>query len=303
MKRHFWLFAIGVALPGCERSDDGLAEAGPLPTELVEEIIIDAPEPPPSPDLDVAAVSDDGVVFRFAAPSEAAAILTADDEYTAQTQAIENGIRAADPAVTRFDQVKPGYAADVLPWPDVMKAQLITAIEASMPTIDQIDQNLPREILLVLTGDRVEGGLPHTRANAIIFAGGEIEAPDRSAQSLFLHELHHVMSRANQDLHDDYFALIGFEPCALEVPESLHALRLTNPDAPTNRHYVPVAQEGADGVVPYLYATGPYDPEVGGTLSQFFGFGLLPVRLGRGQGLARRVCYASPCVLPVEFAL
>lgn len=231
-----------------------------------------APNPP-------VAVSDDGVAFRFATGEEAIAVLTADDEYTAEMQPREAGIRGRDAAITQFSAVKPLYAADVLPWTDDEKAALTVAIEELMPRLNTIDQNLPQTVLMVKTGTVVEGGLPHTRSNAIIFAGGGIPSGG-NLKALFLHELHHVMTRANTDLHDAYYKLIGFEPCVLKEPAPLRAVRLSNPDAATYFHYAPVDTPGGDGVIPYLFANRPYDGE--GTLSNYFGFGLLPVSESNG---------------------
>lgn len=230
-------------------------------------------------DLAFAASTDDGVAFVFAAPAQGAAVLTADDRYTAQMQAREARIRAQDASVTQFDGVKPLYAADVQEWTTEEMEALKAAITGVMDKLDGIDALLPEEVLLVKTGTVVEGGLPHTRANAIIFAGGTIPEGD-SLQGLFLHELHHVLSRANRELHDEYFALIGFLPCRFEEPASLRETRLSNPDAPTYDHYVPAEVEGADGVTPYLFASRDYDGE--GRLPAYFGFGLLPLEVENG---------------------
>lgn len=228
---------------------------------------------------DVAAATDDGVTFVFASQEQGAAVLTAQDEYTAELQKREIAIRAGDAEADRFADIVPLYADDVQPWTDEEKDMLRDAIDALLPTVNSIDQHLPERVLLVKTGSVVEGGLPHTRGNGIIFAGGGIPSGG-PLKALFLHELHHVMTRANPQLTDDYFALIGFEPCRFEEPGSLRPVRLSNPDAPTYRHYAPASGEGRDGVIPYLFASRPFDGE--GRLPAYFGFGLMPVSVADG---------------------
>lgn len=220
-----------------------------------------------------------GVVFRFAGLDDGAAVLTREDLYTAQIQAREAGIRAQDANVTTFEGMRAPYAGDVLEWTDAEREALTEAMLSVVDKVSLIDSLLPEEVLLVKTGSVVEGGLPHTRSNAIIFAGGGIPSGDQLTQ-LFLHELHHVLSRANEDLHDDYFSLIGFVPCAFEEPDGLRSPRLSNPDAPVYLHYSPAELPGADGVIPFLHATRDYDGE--GVLPNYFGFGLVPVTFADG---------------------
>ncbi|MEE4208348.1 MAG: hypothetical protein V2I43_03670 [Parvularcula sp.] len=228
---------------------------------------------------DVAAITDDGVVIRFMEGEEAFSILTAEDSYRTNLQPREIAIRAQAEGGEQGD-VDALYRADIKTWSEEEMVAVTEAIEAVSAKLDMIDANLPSDVLMIRTGTDVEGGLPHTRGNAIVFAGGLPEG--ESLQALFLHELHHVMSRANEDRHDDYFALIGFEPCEFEEPEGLRTARLTNPDAPTYDHYASVMVENADGVIPFLHAARPYDDETGGRLPNYFGFGLLPVTVTDG---------------------
>ena len=229
---------------------------------------------PVIPEAALAATTDDGVAFFFGTTSQGADVLTAQDEYTRELQAREISVRAQDASVTSFDGLKPTYAGDVLPWTAQEKEELREAILAVMDKVNLIDQHLPPTVMLTKTGSLVEGGLPHTRSNMIVFAGGDLPKGG-SLKSLFLHELHHVMTRANPDLHDEYYNVIGFEPCDFEEPEALRRIRLSNPDAPAYNHVAPVEVGVANGVIPYLYATRDYDGS--GSLGEYFGFGLLPV--------------------------
>jgi len=106
---------------------------------------------------------------------------------------------------------------------------------------------------------------------------------EKELTKLFLHELHHVLTRANQDKMDAYFALIGFKPCAFVEPAKMREMRLTNPDAPEYGHYAPVSVQGTDGLIPYLSVTGAYNPDIGGSLGSHMDFGLLRVSVKDGR--------------------
>jgi hypothetical protein len=249
----------------------------PEETQMVEDAV-------PGDDLmqeDIAAITDDGVVLRFIDGEEAAGILSAEDAYAERLEARETAIRARSGEGDRaaMDAL---YREDVQSWTEAEIAAIEEAIASVSAKLDAIDMNLPSEVLMMRTGTIVEGGLPHTRDNAIVFAGEGLPEGE-SLKRLFLHELHHVLSRANQDRHDEYFALIGFRPCEFDEPESLRKIRLTNPDAPGYDHYASVMVENADGVIPFLYTSRPYSEENQGPLPAFFGFGLIPVTVEDGM--------------------
>ncbi|MEO1658450.1 MAG: hypothetical protein AAFR65_12075 [Pseudomonadota bacterium] len=299
MDRAIWLLGLAVVAAACSEQAP-VAEDLPITPEPAEkedlyEFTDDSTFEPIGPasegddqTSDVAAISDDGVVFRFVGPFEGGAALVEEDDFTANLQPREIALRTQSLEGASFDHMVPLYKDDVFAWPADQKAALAAVIEESLPVINQIDQHLPDEVLLILTGAVVEGGLPHTRRQSIIFAGGGFPVPGvddpggEMLQALFLHELHHVLSRANSDQHDAYYRLIGFMPCALEEPEGLRAVRLTNPDAPTYAHYAPVPVEGADGVVPFLHTAHSFTKEVPSRLGDVFSFGLIPVRYANG---------------------
>lgn len=235
----------------------------------------------------------DANFYRFATKIEAAAIITRDDEHFAEIQAIEIGIRNRDAQKTSLSDLKASYADAILPWTEEEKAALRSAISELEPKLRSYARFLPDYVLMAKIPQDIEGGLSHTRSNLILFGEDPIKQyfatlktePEQAKyefQSLFLHELHHVLSRHNVDRHDAYFGLIGFDPCTFEEPPGLRLTRLTNPDAPSYYHYAPLAVEGGDGVIPYLQIAGPYSEERKGTLGNYFQFGFLPVTVTDG---------------------
>ena len=242
--------------------------------------------------------------FRFASKEEAAAILTADDDFLTRLRPAEISVRLMSEETTSLSALKAQYAAGTLAWNDQERSFLSQAVEAFRPAFEKYAPLAPAEILFIKGDDLIDGGLPHTRANAIFFSESflrglmESEKKDEEAAYFLLHEYFHVVSREQEARLDEMLALIGFRPCDLEVPASLSALHLTNPDAPTDRHYAPAGIDGADGVVPYLYVDeGGWSAEKGGSLSKYFNFGLLAVDVSNGACVADLDAEGAPRLL------
>jgi len=231
--------------------------------------------------------------FGFATPEETGTLLAQEDEYTAFLQSLEIGVRNRDPAKTKFSDLQANYINGALKWNDDERAILTEIIIELRQDINPYAKFLPETVLLGKISTNVEGGLPHTRANIILLPESVLarylsqeendpQAAKHNLKELFLHELHHVMSRNNHHRHDDYFAIIGFKPCKFDEPESIKTERLTNPDAPSYKHYAPVNLiniKDGNGVIPYLSVSGPYSARNKGSLSNYFRFGLLAVNV------------------------
>ncbi len=219
--------------------------------------------------------------FRFAAPETAQKILTAEDVYLANLSPAEISIRLNDPDTIALNALKETYRKGVMVWSDAERRKLNDVLAKNREKLEKLAPLLPETVYFIKVSAKVEGGLPHTRANAIVYPIGSLSAPAAQFESLFFHELFHVLSRQQHDRHDSLFALIGFAPCSFEEPASLLPRRLSNPDAPTYNHYIPVTIAGADSaVIPYLYTSRErFDPELEGGFPGHFGFGLLEVKV------------------------
>jgi hypothetical protein len=140
---------------------------------------------------------------------------------------------------------------------------------------------LPTEVIFIKVSDQVEGGLPHTRANAIVLPLSE--KPLNA--TLFYHELFHVLSRNLAARHDSLYDLIGFKPCDFTATAEIKGKMLTNPDVPAEDYYLPVTIEGtASTIMTFLHAAYPaFNPDVKGGFGGHFGFGLLKVKVNDGR--------------------
>ena len=233
------------------------------------------------------------VQYLFATAEQASVTLSTADEYTAELQPIEIGIKNKNASQSRLEDLQTNYREGTLEWTPSEQKILGEIVSGLQLKLRDYHRHLPGTVLMGKISDKVEGGLPHTRANLILFSQGSLdqyfaqketnpEEARATLTSLFLHELHHVLSRHNSDKHDEYYALLGFNPCQFDEPAQLRNQRLTNPDAPSYKHYAPVTLEKGNGVIPYLSVSGPYDAEKGDSLGNYFQFGLLAVNAENG---------------------
>lgn len=113
-----------------------------------------------------------------------------------------------------------------------------------------LDLQVP-SIDLVKTAGREEFNAAYTRERAIMFPQSMTSAPvtdRRGAYFLLAHELFHVLSRADSQLRDDLYALLGFRKVkGFEYPAELEGRRVSNPDAFEYLHILTV-QSGAKSV-------------------------------------------------------
>jgi hypothetical protein len=192
----------------------------------------------------------------IASPEQAVPIFTADDEFMRAVTPADISIRTRSPSTSRADLVTT-YANAFAPWTDAERARLEAMLTRQSAQLQSIQRWLPEQVLLVKSNGAADTALPHTRGAAINM-GQQLPAEDAALDGLFFHELFHVLSRHNASRHDEMYALIGFVPCDVTLPDAVRDTTVTNPDAPLLRWAAPM-----DGsyVVPVLFANPPrWDP-------------------------------------------
>ncbi len=220
--------------------------------------------------------------YSFAHIKTAQAILTADDNYMNRMSAAEIAIRTrSEVADKSVADLKALYMDNILEWTEAEKAQISQLVADNRDRLSQIQHLLPAEITFIKVNDMVEGGLPHTRANAII-----LPLSDKPlSETLFYHELFHVLSRNQKDRHHGLYELIGFKPCDFITNDQISAMSLTNPDVPAEGYYLPVTIDGKpSAIMTFLHAARKaYDPAIKQGFGGHFGFGLLKVKTDAGK--------------------
>ena len=172
---------------------------------------------------------------------------------------------------------------NVLAWTDVDKQKVKQAIEAVKPKLAKLALPLPNTIYLIVTTGEEEGGAAYTRGDAIVFSRRQLSGSAKSLEGLVCHELFHVLSRANPELRERLYGIIGFTKCdELELPEPLKARKITNPDAPKNDHCIQLKIDGKPAwAVPVLIArTENYDIARGGEFFDYMQFKFALVERG-----------------------
>jgi hypothetical protein len=207
--------------------------------------------------------------FVFASQEQARAILGAHDDYVRATTALERPATLRSSEQMDAARFTAEMSATALAWTEEER-RAFAPVRAQLSTfIAAMRWKGPSPILLVKATDRLMNGFPHTRANAIVLQESMLEQMFASAavMSYFMaHETFHVLSRANPALREELYAALGFRACpALDMPAPLARLRLTNPDAPENRHTIAVRRAGRGiEVLPFVhFPTDAFDARAG----------------------------------------
>lgn len=144
----------------------------------------------------------------------------------------------------------------VRPWQADHRQRWHRALAEVAPAFAALRIPLPPEVWLVATSGEESAGQPYTRGNGVMLpvAMPPLGAPDAV---LMAHELWHVAARHAPALATRLYAELGFEPMPeLEFPAAWAEIRIANPDAPVNRHALPLAlPDRRTRVTPVLVAS------------------------------------------------
>jgi hypothetical protein len=186
--------------------------------------------------------------FAFASREHARAVLGARDDYVRATAALERSVLLRTPDAASADRLATAMRDTSLEWTEEEKRSLNDVLDSLEGFISKMRWRSPPRIWLVKAADRLMDGFPHTRGHSIVVQEGVLrDARSRPAllEYLLAHETFHVLSRADARLREELYGAIGFRACAaVEFPDALARLRLTNPDAPENRHTIGVRRAG-----------------------------------------------------------
>lgn len=225
-----------------------------------------------------------GAALQFASVAQGQAVLGASDEYTRAMSAFDRAVRMRTRQPTTERQFLEFAAGHARPWTAAEMQSVRTAAAAAQAKLTPWRLAFPPVVLLVKTSGQEEGGAAYCRAGAIVL-------PERMLRSLSLrllvHELFHIFTRNRPDLRPRLYGIVGFTPCpAVELPDSLRAIKLTNPDAVPLDYAIGVRRGTTRfQAVPLLLSKrADYDPETGKGLFDCLTFKLLVIG---GDGAAR----------------
>jgi len=233
----------------------------------------------------------EGTVVRFADVPEGVAALSVRDDYIQQLSPFDLQVRTRTPQPVSEEEFVAFRGKHVIPWSD-------REVETLRPLVADIARKIapwklpmPSVILLVKTTGGEEGAAAYCRGPAIVLPRNMVEGSPTRLANIFPHELFHVLSNQNPDLRKALYATIGFQPCnEVRLPPSLAALKITNPDAPRNNHYITVTHNGQPTeLMPVLVAKMPFNAASGGNLFSYLQFRLMELENVEGERRPRLV--------------
>ncbi|MBN1360469.1 MAG: hypothetical protein JW993_07750 [Sedimentisphaerales bacterium] len=223
---------------------------------------------------------DEETTVVFATVEQGRQVLTARDEFVRNLSPFDRAARMKTNHEVSEEAFLEFVGQNVLAWTDAEQKRIESLFAEIQPRTAAFSLPFPPTIYLIKTGGREEGGAAYTRANAVVVPATML-GPNRMLNAnLICHELFHVLTRANPELRDRLYEVIGFKKCnEIELPAALRPRKLTNPDAPTNEHYIEVQVEGQPALaVPVLFSRSErYDPNRGGEFFQYLVFQFLLV--------------------------
>ncbi len=200
--------------------------------------------------------------LTFATVAQAREILTRRDDFIRALSPFDRAVRMK----SGKDVSEADFLAFVgehnLEWTDAEKEKISTALEPLQEKFKTLALPFPKTVLLIKTTGGEDSNSPYTRSHAIILPQATIAKPVDEFRKVLIHELFHILSRANPTLRDRLYAAIGFVKCEeAEYPAELKPVKLTNPDAPSNTHCISLKHAGQDiWAIPILYSrTNRYD--------------------------------------------
>ena len=218
---------------------------------------------------------------RFASADEGRAILTANDTFTASMSRFDLQCRLTTDKEVSLDDWKRFVAEHVRDW-QIAEIQTVSeSLGRLKKLMADLRLPLPPVIQLMRTTGDEENGAAYTRNSAIVLPTRVLGYDKIQMDRLLAHELFHLLSRHDGAIRARLYKIIGFEVCEpIELPASLAARRITNPDAPLIDCTMGLPAKDGKTIVgaPILYSEAKqYDAKSGKTLFQSFIFRLLVV--------------------------
>jgi len=183
-----------------------------------------------------------GTVVEFAGRKEGRRIITTRDDYFRRLSTFDKSARML--AVSGISET--GYrkflAKCVIDWNEEEKQKIIPILEVFSKEVASHYLPFPCKVPLVRTSGEEEIHAAYTRANAIFLPHYFVnDAEPQILAEVIRHEFFHVLTRANPNLRDKLYKIIGFERSGeVKFPQPLRGRIITNPDAPVNDHCIKV---------------------------------------------------------------
>jgi hypothetical protein len=184
------------------------------------------------------------ISIRFADVEESRQELVRSDDWTSRVGPLQRAFTFGDGSESiSSEEFRLRLGDSARAWPDQLKKGWAEVFDRIAPKLEDLGIRVRGDIIMAATSGRESGGAPYTRGNTV-FLPLDYKSDHKTDEELLAHELFHVFSRSNRGVADKVYALFGFQPAAeLRWPEEWNELRIANPDAPINQHFVSLRDE------------------------------------------------------------
>jgi hypothetical protein len=230
-----------------------------------------------------------GTEIRFADVDVGRTVLLAVDAWMAATSPFQRRAVMGSTRPVTLEEFRRWNADAVRPWSDEQRSRWLRALEPLGPAFTALRIPLPDVVYLVATNGQESGGAPYTRANAVALPAAT-RMQGYSDAMLLAHELWHVAARHAPSTASRLYAEVGFEPMPeLRFPDAWEAVRIANPDAPTNAHAMRLQVDGRTPWITPVLVASRTRLEPGETFFDVMDVRLLEVVPGSGTDVSSAV--------------
>lgn len=213
---------------------------------------------------------------RFISKKQAVIMLTAEDMFTSQWSPFDIDSRLQRKGSTKAELLE-FIASQARDWEPSEKETILSLLKSIDTKIRVSEIILPqiKELNFLKTTGVEEGrAVGYTRSDYIVLSEEIRSTSTAQLSQLIVHEIFHLLTRANPDFRREMYRLIGFRLMKpVPYPHELAKIRLTNPDAPQTDSYITVEEHGEKvDCMMVLYANRPYS---GGSFFDYLNVGFM----------------------------
>lgn len=199
-----------------------------------------------------------GVKVTFASVTEGSNFLKQRDDFIAGLSPFERAARMVTNRTVSEAEFLAFVETNVVAWREEETDRMAKVLQRVGKKLEPWSLPFPKTILMIKSTGREEIEADYTRRNGIIIPENLVRG---ASDNVVIHELFHVLSRANPPLREKLYNLIGFQRInEVELTAELLERKWTNPDGVQNGWRLSVTNQNQEiSVVPGLYAPGSFD--------------------------------------------
>lgn len=253
--------------------------------------------------LDSSVKLQEGTKLVFAEVEDAKKLLTTRDMFIKSLSPFDRSARMKTDKDVSEKEFLEHIANQVRSWTAEEKHRIKGVVESIANKLSRFKLDFPQKILLIKTTGKEEGRAAYCRPNAIVLPQNMLDKQNVGLEKLITHELFHILSSNAPELKEALYKVIHFKKCNnIKLPNKLREIKITNPDAPKNDHYIEVQYDGQPvKVVPIIYSSSAkYDVQKGGEFFNYLTLKLLVVEKVDDQWHFKYGGNAEPILLEIQ---